>query len=55
MATVSITLTYAEGGSLEVLVDVDESYPDACSEAAATAIRAYTAALGLTHADEGDS
>ena len=55
MATVSITRDWGEdAGSVEVIVDVDESFPDAVSECTANAVRAFTEAMNLAIVSEPD-
>lgn len=51
MAQVVITRNWPDGDSLEVIINVDESFPDAVAEAKRACLDAYREALGVTVAE----
>lgn len=48
MASVTIVRSWADDDELTISIEVDASYPDALDQARASAIRAYSDALGIT-------
>lgn len=51
MSAVSITHQFADGAAIEVTVEVDESYPDALSEAEARCLSLYRGVVADTEAE----
>lgn len=48
MSVVSVTYRFADGDCLNVEVEASNAYPDALDQAAATALRLYREALGVS-------
>lgn len=48
MSAVQVTYQFADGDSLTIAVEASDGYPDGLAEAAATALRLYREALGVS-------